>query len=658
MFEWLLLHSVAVALLIVLVSMLIAVFRPGPAVRHLLWLIVLLKMLMPPLIAWRLALPAVTEDIESTTASVANVSPTELRPVILAEEKIVIRAERDASAPQPLPASEKPEPARIELLSSPAATSRWWLPASAAVCWLAGALIVAWRQSVRLERWRRLLRLARPAPAHLIALVREQATTWGMRPPLIGVLPGLTSPLIWGVGQPRLLWPEGLEDRLSPDGLRAVIAHELAHVRRRDHWVSWLLLLGGMVWWWHPLYWLIRRRLGREAESACDALAVDSAPQARRAFAEALVEVVAGMARPVAAVPALGMATGRREVERRIAMILTGKIAGTAPRRWLLGALVLSALALPAWTVGRSQEKKDEKAEPIGKEPASALPVLDPEEPLSKERQDKIRDLELHIQKLQEELHQLRPLPHAPPVPPPVPVGYYYEPVTTMRSDGSTVTTYRLVIGTGSRNVFYAVAPNDEISLSRVTYKLSAAKAKALAAVLGEHVKGVVMEVKADGDKLIVTTSPQAQHAVAQMVALLSGEAFKTPRPPHAPQPPMSYPPSTGVPPPAAVPGPPPTIPPIPPGPPPSKLEPPRDEARGKILAVDVKDLMIVDLGNELGVQVGQKFLVYRGDTPRMCIGEIEVIKTESGRSVARAVKTTLEFRPGDWLLHGLTPTH
>jgi hypothetical protein len=236
-------------------------------------------------------------------------------------------------------------------------------------------------------------------------------------------------------------------------------------------------------------------------------------------------------------------------------------------------------------------------------------------------------------------------------VPPPLPVGYYYEPVTTMRSDGSTVTTYRY------RKAVPAVLGNEEITLSRVTYKLKADKAKALAAILSEHVKGVIMEVKADGDKLIVTTSPGAQNAVGQMVALLSGDAFKVLPPAHAPEPPMAYPPGAGVAPPAAVPGPP-NTPPIPAGPPPSKLEPPRDEARGKILAVDVKDLMIIDLGNELGVQVGQKFLVYRGDTRPMCIGEIEIIKTESGRSVAKAVKVVLEFRPGDWLLHGLTPTH
>jgi hypothetical protein len=365
------------------------------------------------------------------------------------------------------------------------------------------------------------------------------------------------------------------------------------------------------------------------------------------------------MTRPVVAVPALGMAASRREVERRIAMILTGKIAGTAPRRWLLGALVLSALALPAWTLGRTQDKKAAAVDPVGKELASALPVLEPEEPLSRERQEKIRDLEQQIRKLQTELQVLRPLPHAPAVTPP-PVGYYYQPVTSVTGDGRTVTTYQLIAaGPGLRHApppATATPASEEIALSRVSYKISADRAKALAALLSEHVKGVVMEVKTDGDKLIVTTSPAAQHAVGQMVALLSGEAFKAPRPPHAPQPPMSYPPGPVIPPPAAVPAPP-NIPQVPPGPP-SKLDPPQDEVRGKILRVGDKDLMTIDLGSDEGVRVGQRFHVARGAPSPTYIGQIEIVETEPGRSVAKAVKRGQEFKPGDWLLHGMVPSH
>jgi hypothetical protein len=241
---------------------------------------------------------------------------------------------------------------------------------------------------------------------------------------------------------------------------------------------------------------------------------------------------------------------------------------------------------------------------------------------------------------------------------PPPPVGYYYEPVTSIGGDGKVETMYRLVMRAGSRNVIYAVAPNEEISLSRVTYKLNAAKAKALAALLGEHVKGVVMEVKADGDKFIVTTSPEAQHTVGQMVALLSGADFKPPRVP-VPPPAPALPPGPSHPPHGPLPEPP-SIPQLPPVPPANKLDPPAQpvEARGKILKVGDKDLMMIDLGSDAGVHLGQKFHVFRGTSGPKYVGQIEIVETEPGRSVAKPVNRSREFQPGDWLLHGLTPSH
>jgi hypothetical protein len=70
------------------------------------------------------------------------------------------------------------------------------------------------------------------------------------------------------------------------------------------------------------------------------------------------------------------------------------------------------------------------------------------------------------------------------------------------------------------------VAPR-EVTLSRTTYKLPAEKAEALGKFLQQHVKGVVMEVKVEGENLIVTTTPQVQQGIRQFIALTEG---KTPQ--------------------------------------------------------------------------------------------------------------------------------
>src|SRR5260370_34800743 len=75
------------------------------------------------------------------------------------------------------------------------------------------------------------------------------------------------------------------------------------------------------------------------------------------------------MRRAAESVPGLGAASDRRDLERRIVMILNGKNSGRSPRRWLLAAGLLAVLALPAWTLGRPQDKADpkrDKSDPLG----------------------------------------------------------------------------------------------------------------------------------------------------------------------------------------------------------------------------------------------------------------------------------------------------
>jgi bla regulator protein BlaR1 len=77
-------------------------------------------------------------------------------------------------------------------------------------------------------------------------------------------------PGVFGVFRPVLLLPEGLAQRLTPDQLRAVVAHEMSHVRRRDNVANAIHMLAEALFWFHPLVWWIERRLLDEQERACD----------------------------------------------------------------------------------------------------------------------------------------------------------------------------------------------------------------------------------------------------------------------------------------------------------------------------------------------------------------------------------------------------
>src|SRR5206468_8930792 len=95
-------------------------------------------------------------------------------------------------------------------------------------------------------------------------------------------------------------------------------------------------------------------------------------------------------------------------------------------------------------------------------------------------------------------------------VPPSAVGNYYYQPVTSY-IDGRPVTGYRQVL----------VTAENEMALTRVVYKLSAAKAEALSAFLKDNVQAAVLETKVDGDSITVTTTPDVQRTIGQFVTLV-----------------------------------------------------------------------------------------------------------------------------------------
>ena len=138
---------------------------------------------------------------------------------------------------------------------------------------------------------------------------------------------------MWFLGRLRLVWPEVMSSREAIVRARGVIAHELAHVRRGDHIVAWVELVAGLIWWWNPLFWFVRRRCRESAELACDAIALAACPNGRRIYAELLLELSAGLCARRTTAPALGMSAGTTSsFERRLSMILSDRVSGKVSR--------------------------------------------------------------------------------------------------------------------------------------------------------------------------------------------------------------------------------------------------------------------------------------------------------------------------------------
>jgi hypothetical protein len=379
----------------------------------------------------------------------------------------------------------------------------------------------------------------------LVDEVAEMASAIGIRPPEIVVVPGHTSPLIWGLGRARLIWPEGLLDHLPKSSRRSVLLHEFAHLRRRDHWVGWLQFLGGCLYWWNPLFWYVARQVRENAEFACDAWVVATLPGGRRAFADALIEVAQMMSQLKAPAPALTLGAGRRRVlERRLVMIMC---AGT-PCKVSLGGFVavglLTLAAFPGWSQQPTPPQPvpalpgavPPPAVPLTAAPAiaefqppvapgqpspyavapSVVPGGDPGDPDAR-----LKAIEQQLQALLKEVRSMRGGANKPEYPANA-LFYPQRAVTpppmihSAPAEVNMVPPGRPVAGTATKG--------GEVTLLRATYELSHAKAEALAALLKDS-KGPAVELKSEDDKVTVTTTPEAQNIIAQLIAMMQGKA-------------------------------------------------------------------------------------------------------------------------------------
>ncbi|HEX7117993.1 MAG TPA: M56 family metallopeptidase [Longimicrobiales bacterium] len=171
-------------------------------------------------------------------------------------------------------------------------------------------------------------------------------------------------PFTYGLFRPTIVLP-GSAEAWSDDRRRAVLFHELGHVRRLDLLSHLVGRVACALYWFHPLVWLAARRARAECERACDDLVLTAGTRAS-AYADHLLQIVSGAARTSAPAVAIPMAQ-RKEFEGRMLAILEPGVRREAPSRFqattvatLLTALALSvAAAAPARTEAASPEPAD-----------------------------------------------------------------------------------------------------------------------------------------------------------------------------------------------------------------------------------------------------------------------------------------------------------
>ena len=211
-----------------------------------------------------------------------------------------------------------------------------WLIVAATAVWLAGAVPIA---VIRYRMWRRVRAALRASRPLTVAHVEVPP---GVR---LRSAPGVLEPGVIGWHRPVLLLPADIESHLTLPEIRAVIAHELNHVDRRDNFTAALHMLTEMTFWFHPMVWWIGSRLVSERERACDEAVLDEGHEPTT-YAQAIVNICAAYAvSPIACVAGV---TGS-ELPGRIASIVSNDtpLPLRGWKRVVVTATVVGVVAAP-----------------------------------------------------------------------------------------------------------------------------------------------------------------------------------------------------------------------------------------------------------------------------------------------------------------------
>jgi beta-lactamase regulating signal transducer with metallopeptidase domain/Tol biopolymer transport system component len=374
--DWLLRVSGQAVVLVILIALVQALGREKITARwrYALWLLLVVRLALPVQVPSRFSLFNLTQS-RPEAASVDSGNPATSLETARTEAATTTAAEVTAAATTAAPSAGSPALRSLGEQQGDASASvagGWekWL----SLLWLAGATVLVFRIALQNLLFSRRLRCA-PTVTNTQAwqTLEDCRQLMEVRHRLVLVETEMVqSPALYGFLRLYLLLPKNTLATLSTEELRYVFLHELAHVKRRDMLVNWVVTILQVLHWFNPLVWLGFRRMAADRELAADALALSHLePRENVAYGSAILKLLQSLMRPALLPGLVGILEDKSQMKRR--MIMIAKFEKT--NRWpVTAALAFACISLVALTDARSESGW--KPVKLKGKPAADLAVL------------------------------------------------------------------------------------------------------------------------------------------------------------------------------------------------------------------------------------------------------------------------------------------
>lgn len=359
-FDWVIETSIMASIVVGLILCVKILLRNKltPRWQYILWMILMIRLLLPWAPDSSYSIYSLLSDNNGTSVTVHQ------DPVSSSQERIQEKADIDNATKEdistPSSAQQGQENKKQTYSNHQQNDDTFSLYTTALYIWLAGVIILSFATIVMNRRLRFYIKKQPVITDEKIVKIFENCKkSMSMQQDIPLLLAGkISSPTVFGFFKPRVLLSSTHIKVLNTQQLQHIFYHELAHIKRRDVGVNWLMHGLLILNWFNPILWYAYSRMREDQELACDALAltfIDSEEQI--AYGHTIISLLEHYSSYYQVPSLANLSRNKKTLKRRILMI---KKFQKKSYRWsVLGVVTVIAISTLSLLNAQAEEPKE-----------------------------------------------------------------------------------------------------------------------------------------------------------------------------------------------------------------------------------------------------------------------------------------------------------